>query len=272
MHNISKCTNFELAKMYQAKSTNRVNAEGEMLEYFIKDSFCGIPPITASKRNSKYSKVFSYTGGQNNPPDAMIWKSDAIEIKKLKGLNSGTLALNSSYPKAKLFSTSPMITNECRRAEKNWKEKDMLYAVGNMERGKLAQVTFAYGDCFVAKNSTYEKPANAIRSALKKSNLVLRKTTELGKVKGVDPLKNTDLRIRSMWHITSPTKLFKEQIGRKDSDTFLAAAILRSSKYQKFPSSDKKLIQSGSFQISETDIADPDNNSKKIRVKLIVYR
>ena len=36
------------------------------------------------------------------------------------------IALNSSYPKDKLYADSPMITQECRECE-NWREKDIIY-------------------------------------------------------------------------------------------------------------------------------------------------
>ena len=53
----------------------------------------------------KYSEVFSYLGNTSNPPDMIIKDGDAIEVKKIEGFN--TLMLNSSYPKQKLYSSSP---------------------------------------------------------------------------------------------------------------------------------------------------------------------
>ena len=43
------------------------------------------------------------------------------------------IALNSSYPTAKLYSDSPMITKACRESEE-WTEKDLLYAIGSVDR------------------------------------------------------------------------------------------------------------------------------------------
>jgi hypothetical protein len=60
-------------------------------------------------RLDQFSRVFSYQGNPNNPPDLMIRQGDAIEIKKIESPHS-SLALNSSYPKAKLFSHSTMLT------------------------------------------------------------------------------------------------------------------------------------------------------------------
>ena len=64
-------------------------------------------------RLQAYNDVFSYTGNQNNPPDIILKNGDAIEVKKVQG-NANALALNSSYPKAKLYSDSTMITSNCR--------------------------------------------------------------------------------------------------------------------------------------------------------------
>lgn len=110
-------------------STNRMNGMGESLELYVKDIFCGSLNITDPAEKAQiFSDNFSYLGNQNNPPDIMIKNGDAIEVKKIGGPNSG-VALNSSYPKDKLYSDSPMITTECRECE-NWREKDILYVVG----------------------------------------------------------------------------------------------------------------------------------------------
>lgn len=61
--------------------------------------------------------MFSYIGNQNNPPDSMLRNGDAIEVKKIES-KKAALALNSSYPKAKLYADSPMINKECRECEK----------------------------------------------------------------------------------------------------------------------------------------------------------
>ncbi len=114
----------ELLDYYGGK--NRVNSVGKALEIYIQDAFAGtINEIDELKRLERLEKVFSYQGNQNNPPDLMLKKSDAIEVKKLQSKNSA-IALNSSYPKAKLYANSPMITKACRECEE-WSEKDIIY-------------------------------------------------------------------------------------------------------------------------------------------------
>jgi len=81
---------------------NRANNMGEGLESYIKDVFAGtINENDEQKKLEKLEEIYSFQGNKNNPPDLMLKSSDAIEIKKLESKNSA-IALNSSYPKAKL--------------------------------------------------------------------------------------------------------------------------------------------------------------------------
>ena len=85
-------------------SRNRMNEMGGALESYMKDAFSGTFQVAdEQERNRLYSQCFSWLGNQNNPPDFMIRKGDAVEVKKIESLNSD-LALNSSYPKSKLSS------------------------------------------------------------------------------------------------------------------------------------------------------------------------
>ena len=104
----------DLLSHYRSQSKNRINAVGDALEEFVKDAFANtIYEANLSKKNEIYREKFSWTGNQNNPPDLIIRDGDAIEVKKIQSLKS-QIALNSSYPKSKLFSDSPMITSACR--------------------------------------------------------------------------------------------------------------------------------------------------------------
>ena len=126
---------------YQTYSNNRANSMGECLEEYIKDLFAGTVNINDPIiRNEMLSHTFSYLGNQNNPPDIMLLNGDAIEVKKIES-KSAALALNSSYPKAKLFSDNPLLKNECRECE-NWSVKDMLYTVGCVKDNKLSSLAF----------------------------------------------------------------------------------------------------------------------------------
>lgn len=152
---------FELRKY--SESHNRANNMGEALEEYIKDIFAGtVNESDENIRNQKLSEVFSYLGNQNNPPDSMLRGGDAIEVKKIES-NDSSLALNSSYPKAKLFADSPMIKNACRTCE-NWTVKDMIYAVGVVDDNNIKSLALVYGDDYCAEKSVYEQ----IKAVIKK--------------------------------------------------------------------------------------------------------
>ena len=96
-----------LQKIY--KSGNRINSAGEALEYYIKDMFANTFSLDKSEdKENEYRNYFSWLGNQNNPPDFILAKSDAVEVKKTIGLANG-IALNSSPPKDYLYFDDPRI-------------------------------------------------------------------------------------------------------------------------------------------------------------------
>ncbi len=99
--------------------------------------------MTNTLKNDLYNQAFSYLGNQNNPPDIIIKNGDSIEVKKVQGNASG-IALNSSYPKSKLYSDCSMITAHCKDCE-NWDIKDIFYIIGNTDDNDLKTLWFVYG-------------------------------------------------------------------------------------------------------------------------------
>lgn len=126
------------------KGKNRINNVGNALEVWVKDIFADtLNETDESKKVVRYSNVFSYIGNQNNPPDLMLKNGDAVEVKKIESVNSG-IPLNSSYPKSKLSSDSPMITRNCRQCE-DWQEKDLIYIIGVVNNNALKRLWFICG-------------------------------------------------------------------------------------------------------------------------------
>ncbi len=126
--NIVENSSFKITQ--HASGKNRANNVGEALELYIKDSFANTLDVEEMKNKLEiFNTKFSWLGVQNHPPDIMIKGGDAIEVKKIQSAKSD-LALNSSYPKSNISSSSPMITEECRNCE-DWKEKDLIYCVGH---------------------------------------------------------------------------------------------------------------------------------------------
>ena len=123
----------QLVEHYNTR--NRANNAGDALEEYIKDLFSNSFDMSETEKLEKWNEVFSYLGNDSNPPDAMLRGGDAIEVKKIES-NDSSLALNSSYPKAKLYCDSPMIKKACRTCEE-WDVKDMIYAVGVVDANNL---------------------------------------------------------------------------------------------------------------------------------------
>lgn len=255
---------------------NRANNMGMGLEEYIQDVFANTFNIqNPQQKLSIFEQIFSYQGNKNNPPDLILKNSDSIEIKKLESYNTA-IALNSSYPKSKLFSDSSMITTACRTCEKNWGVKDMLYAIGNVPKNTntLKSLWFVYGDCFCADKEIYERIKDTISNGITSiTNVEFTETNELGKVKKVDPLGITDLRIRGMWHIENPTKIFNYIYQYDETKSFQLICLMKNEKYISFPLTDRQKIESlNNVNISDVRIKNPNNPVNLFDAKLIVFK
>ena len=270
-----------IANSYQQNITsvttrnNRANNMGEGLEHYIKDMFASTHNIKdESLKLEKLSEVYSYQGNKNNPPDLMLKNSDAIEIKKLESKNSA-IALNSSYPKAKLYANSPMITKVCKSCEE-WHTKNMLYTIGYTNQSTLKSLWLVYGDCFCADKETYERIKNTISEGITSiEDVEFTQTKELGKVKKVDPLGITDLRIRGMWHIENPNKTFSYIYSYDDTKEFQLITLLQKDKYNSLPQEDRIQIEAlvdDKISIKDVKIKNPNNPVQLIDAKLLVFK
>ena len=85
--NISSFGNFNL-KNYSSNYLNRVNAVGDQLEFYIRDSLASSFKLSQEQKEETYQKTFSWLGNQNHPPDLIVKESDAFEIKKIEGLST----------------------------------------------------------------------------------------------------------------------------------------------------------------------------------------
>ena len=256
-------------------SSNRINNVGDALEGYIKDSVVGLlgqGSVMDSERDKLYSQAFSWLGNGGNPPDCIIKAGDAIEIKKIQSLNSD-IALNSSHPKNKIYADDTRVASGAKTAE-NWVEKDIIYAIGSTSDNlELQRLWFIYGDCYAASREVYEKLVNAIGKGVNSvPDVVFQKTNELGKVNKVDPLGITNMRIRGMWHISNPSKLYSQLVNQTDDRQFYL--LMREAKYQSFPKADREVIESvkkDGFVNQIVEIRNPDNPANLIKARLIKY-
>ncbi len=271
--NIANRTNYELLSSESGR--NRVNSVGKGLEVFVQDAFAGTFACTnEAERLSRLEETFSYQGNQNNPPDLILKNSDAIEVKKLQS-KSSAIALNSSYPKAKLHRTSKMATKACMECDGgDWVDKDIIYAVGYTDDSRLKSLYLVYGDCFCADSEVYERIKNIIADGVNSiSDIEFTQTKELGKVKKVDPLGITDLRIRGMWHIDNPNKIFDYVYHYDESKDFQLICLMKLDKYSNLSSTDREAVENHSnVSVSDVRIKNPNNPVQLMDAKLLVFK
>ncbi len=256
------------------EGNNRMNAMGESLEEYIKGVFSDTLNMDNSEeKNLKLHRTFSYLGSKNSPPDMILRGGDAIEVKKIQTANAN-LQLNSSHPKAKLYSDNPKINHACKSCE-DWREKDIIYCIGHIKERKLLSLWMVYGDCYAANKETYIKAEIKIKEAIGKIDDldIVTKTNELAGVKHVDPLGITYLRIRGMWIIQNPSKLYSCLDKIKKEGAFTLFALMRREKYLSFPEDDRRAIESSErFFVDDVKIQDPDNPANLLDAISIVHK
>lgn len=269
--NIVEHESYEISHLYTGR--NRANSMGDTLERFIKDAFANTLHIDdETEKLIHYSERFSWLGSQNNPPDIMLRQGDAIEVKKTQSANS-SLALNSSYPKAYLDINNPMITKGCQQCE-SWQRKDLIYCVGHTSDTLLHSLWMVYGSIYAADDDIYQRIKNTITHGIKTiPDVVFSETKELGRVNQVDPLGITNLRIRGMWQIDNPRRVF-DYLHKPVGRDFELVCLIPTDKYNNFSQQSKDRIESlalEEFAIEDRKVKDPNNPAKLISCKLITY-
>jgi hypothetical protein len=268
--NITTHSNFDLTSTYVGR--NRANSMGDALEQYMKDAFANTFDLSEVERMQIHQDVFSWLGSQNNPPDMMLKGGDAIEVKKTQSANS-SLALNSSYPKAHIYSNSKMITESCRNCE-SWTKKDIIYCVGHTSDRQLKSIWMVYGNIYAAEETTYQRIKSTISSGIGSiEDVMFAETKELGRVNRIDPLGITNLRIRGMWQIENPRKVFS-YLHEPTQSPFELIAIIPTYKYNEFPPTSRSRIerlQTAGWSLERTLVKDPNNPANLINCQLIKW-
>lgn len=270
---LSKIKTFKLNELYSGQ--NRMNNVGTALEYFIKDIFCSsVDTVGLDIKNKKHSEYLSYLGNQNNPPDFIVKNGDAVEVKKIDK-SVGSIALNSSYPKSKLHNDEVRILQSCRECDGgNWVEKDIIYAVGSVAESKLRTLWFVYGDCYAADREVYERTFKSISKKIHEIDHLefTAKTNEIAGVRKIDPLGITYLRVRGMWGIHTPHKVFGSLTEINHPSDFSAFILMLDKKYSSFSKKDRALIEANSnIKIKSVEVKSPNNPADYLKAKLICF-
>jgi len=257
---------------YQAKSHTRINAIGEALEQFLCDAYAGTFNMSPIIRDQTFERTFSYLGNQNNPPDFIVKGGEAVEIKKVEGMSS-KINLNSSPPKNILRINDPRITRSCRDCE-SWSEKELIYIIGSTPKGIIKSLFFIQGRCWAADEEVYEKAARNIKSAVgdwaESEKREVQETKELGRLNRVDPLGITDLRIRGLWQISNPSKLYEELIESDAHWQTSISCLLTKALYVSYPLIDRERVEkTETMSLKNVQIKDPNNPARKISAVLL---
>jgi hypothetical protein len=147
-----------------------------------------------------------------------------------------------------------------------------------IDKQKLKLLWFIYGDCYAASQEYYERIKNQISRGINEiPGVYFSETKELGRVNKVDPLGITHLRIRGMWGIENPLKVFDYlNLGECSNTSFKLIAILKESKYLSLPKASISILESLSasktnLKISTQSIKCPDNPAVLLPAKIITY-
>ncbi len=265
-------TDFSGVLNRESHGLNRANQMGGALEEWVKDLFADtLHEENDTDRLQKLSETFSYLGNQNNPPDMILRNGDAIEVKKVMSKDA-SLALNSSYPKHKLLASSPLLTQACKDCEPGWTEKDIIYVVGVVPKDqRLHSLCMVYGVDYAAEHQIYERIRDTVAAGIQQiPDVEFTETNELAKVKKIDPLGITDLRVRGMWSIASPFKVFDYIYQRDPKKSFNFMCLINLEKYQSFGNT-SKIEQLDGLKICNVQIKNPNNPAQLKSAKLITF-
>ncbi|EAD1221440.1 NgoPII family restriction endonuclease [Listeria monocytogenes] len=259
------------------RGNGAANAAGDSLEFFVKDMFCtGASAYSHQIEKEKhYDKYLSWKGNSSNFPDFIIKEGVGVEPKKMNGKGVGNLALNSSFPKAYIYPDTQNLPIKELIMESQWEKKEIVYVVGNLNEkdDKLYRLWLAYGNTFIARESIYLDLKESIKEAVVDlPDAIFVDTKEFGRIKKVDPLGNSNLRLRGMWELSHPEVVFQKylQMNVIPEDATKINLIITENEYENL--SDKpdlsRYINENRLQVQKILIPNPNNLEEEISAYL----
>lgn len=209
-----KHTNFSLPAASDDAYSGTV-PKGSRFETYCKDWLSLLRPGNVTDRFKQYEKAFCYQGAANNPPDAMFRggnEGDAFEFKKTES-QSSSVVLNSSFPKDVLKVSGRGLLDQCRNCEK-WTQRVFYYVIGHIKKNTdlITSIWVIDGRLLCAPDTLYESLFSSLRGSVEtfvaSNSLKSIESVELGRLRKIDHLDKTVLRVRSMWELESPVKTF----------------------------------------------------------------
>ena len=247
-----------------------LGAKGKPFEIFAKNMFAGSLGALPNHVDAAWSKTFSWLGSDNAPPDFMIWGGDAVEVK-VHG-STTQIQLNSSPPKRSLKATDTRIEEGCRECE-IWVEKDFVYFIGKANAEYVEALWLIDGKCIAAESSVYDVLFDRLKATVKE--LGGEPGNEIGRLNRVDPLKATSLRVRGMWLLDHPAKVFKSIFIKPQNDVFVLNALVSETKWNEYPSqmiADLEALAEKGLNITHVDLSDSGGSETPLKVVHISWQ
>jgi len=273
--NISNFKTNNMGEYFKEYAGNKIKTARQQMEYYVKDAISGsFNSVKDKKPTDRYKGLFSYLGSKTQPPDMIIRDGDALVIKTIKTYK-GSFTINNSPPKDRLMWNDSWIIKNCRRIDGGqWTSKDLFYVIGWIEKRRMKYLNFIQGSCFLPEQKFYNKKTDDLKKNIYKflesEGLEANRTIALGKVTNIDPLAITNLRIKAVWRIKNPLKIFSDTFSYDKKQEFTLIALMLKNKFDSFPKKDiDPIINDKQIEIEDVKIKNPNNPQKKIDAKLI---
>lgn len=151
----------------------------------------------------------------------------------------------------------------------------MLYVVGVVKESALRHLAIVYGLDYCATEACYAGLKKRLQDGVNSiAGVDFSCTKELGRVNKVDPLGITYLRVRGMWGIENPWKVFDYVYRRDLSNNFNFMCLINSRKWDRLPGTERVLSLSYAnprLKVSDVKIKDPDNPARLNDAKLVQF-
>ena len=273
--NISDFKTNNMREYFKDYATTQIKTVRQEMEYYVKDAISGsFKSVKDKKPTDRYDGVFSYVGSKNKPPDMIIQGGDVVVIKTIKTYK-GSLTINNYPPKDRLKWNDPWILKNCREIDGGqWNSKDIFYVIGWTEKRRMKYLNFIQGCCFIPEEEVYNKKIHGLKknifNYLESEGLEASSTIGLGKVNNTDPLGITNLRIKGVWSIMNPLKIFSDTFSYDKNRDFTLIVLMFKNKFDSFPKNDiDAIVNDKQIEIKDVKIGNPNNPQKKIDAKLI---
>ncbi|NBO80124.1 MAG: NgoPII family restriction endonuclease [Actinobacteria bacterium] len=242
----------------RAQPVGTTGATGRPLEVFAKNMFAECLGAPGSQVDAEWQRTFCWTGSDNNPPDFMVRNGDAVEVKQLGGI--GDIQLNSSPPKRVLRAEDPRLTEACRTCEE-WTQRDFWYLVGKVNPNYVEALWIVDGKCLADKAEKYDMVFSSITGAV--SELGGTPSQELGRINELDSLGSTSLRVRGMWLLKHPAKVFADYLLAPHVHQFVLNVLISSEKWKSFGESEiRQIVDLEQYGLMTKEIQIPDAINK----------